>query len=136
MQDLVAGHIDYTCDFPSIGAPLVQNGSINAIATLSPNRSTLLPDLRTAHEQGLKDFDADAWNALFLPKGTPDPIVQRLARATSEILDIPAVRERLEALGYGVPVRQRRTPDYLASLIRADIEKWTAVIKAAGVSAD
>jgi tripartite-type tricarboxylate transporter receptor subunit TctC len=136
MQDLLAGRIDYSCEFPAIGAPLVHNHSIKAIATLSPERNHLLPDLRTAHEQGLKDFDADAWNALFLPKGTPAPIVQRLARATSEILDLPPVRERLEGLGYSVPVRERRTPDYLAKLIRADLDKWAVVIKAAGVSAD
>jgi len=136
MQDLVAGRIDYSCEFPSVAAQLVQNHSIKAIATLSPNRSQLLPDVRTAHEQGLKDFDADAWNALFLPKGTPAAVVQRLAQVTSDVLDMPTVRERLKVLGYDVPIRQRRTPDYLAQLIRADLEKWAAVIKAAGVTAE
>jgi tripartite-type tricarboxylate transporter receptor subunit TctC len=136
MQDLLAGRIDYACEFPSIGAAMVQNHSIKAIATLSPDRNQLLPDLPTAHEQGLKGFDADAWNALFLPKRTPAPIVQRLAIATSEVLNLAAVRERLEVLGYSVPVRERRTSDHLATLIRADLDKWAAVIKAAGISAD
>jgi tripartite-type tricarboxylate transporter receptor subunit TctC len=133
MQDLIAGRIDYSCDFPSIGASLVQNHSIKAIATLSPHRNHLLPDLPTADEQGLKGFDADAWNALFLPKGAPAPIVQRLARATGEILDLPEVRARLESLGYDVPSRERRTPDYLVALIRADFDKWTSVIKSVSV---
>jgi tripartite-type tricarboxylate transporter receptor subunit TctC len=136
MQDLVGGRIDYACDFPAVGAPLVQNHSIKAIAVLSSNRSLLLPGVPTAHDQGLAHFDADAWNALFLPKATPAPVVKRLARVTSEILDQPTVRERLESLGYDVPARERRVPDYLARLIEADFAKWGSVIKSAGVIAE
>jgi tripartite-type tricarboxylate transporter receptor subunit TctC len=135
-QDLIAGHIDYVCDFPAIGAPLVQDQLIQAIAILSPNRSRLLPDVRTSHEQGLADFDADAWNAFFFPKRTPAPIAERLTQATTQVLDLPTVRERLESLGYDIPIRERRTPDYLARLIRTDLEKWTSVTRAAGVAAD
>ena len=90
----------------------------------------------TAHEQGLKDFDADAWNAFFLPKGTPAPIVRRLAQATSDILDAPAMRERLEGLGLNVPAPERRNPDYLGKLVQSELEKWAAPVKASGASTD
>ena len=80
MQDLMGGRIDYICDVISTSLPLVRSHSIKAIAMLSPQRSPVLPDLPTAQEQGLAGFDADAWNAFFLPKGTPDAIVRRLAK--------------------------------------------------------
>ena len=96
----------------------------------------MLPDLTTADEQGLKDFDADGWNAFFFPKGTPDAIVRRLAAATSDILDAPGVRERLEALGLNVPAPERRTPDYLAKLVVSELEKWAGPVKASGAAED
>jgi tripartite-type tricarboxylate transporter receptor subunit TctC len=132
MQDVIAGRIDYICDVISTTAPLVSAGSVKALAILSPQRSPVMPELATAHEQGLKDFDADGWNALFFPKGTPDAIVRRLAKATSTILDEPAMRERLEGLGLGVPAPERRTPEYLDKLVRSDLEKWAAPVKASG----
>jgi tripartite-type tricarboxylate transporter receptor subunit TctC len=104
------------------------------LALLSPTRARVLPDLKTADEQGLKDFDADAWNAFFFPKGTPAPIVARLAKATSDILDAPATRERLEGLGLNVPLPARRTPDYLAKLLVSELDKWAAPVKASGAA--
>jgi tripartite-type tricarboxylate transporter receptor subunit TctC len=134
MQDLIAGRIDYLCDVIQTSLPLIQNNSIKALALLSPQRARVLPDLKTADEQGLKDFDADAWNAFFFPKGTPAPIVARLARATSDILDTPAMRERLEGLGLNVPLPARRTPDYLAKLLVSELDKWAAPVKASGAA--
>jgi tripartite-type tricarboxylate transporter receptor subunit TctC len=136
MQDIIAGHIDYICDVISTTLPLVRANSIKALALLSPQRSPVMPELATAHEQGLKDFDVDGWNAFFFPKDTPDPIVRRLAQATSTILDMPAVRERLEGLGLNVPARDRRTPEYLARLVKSELEKWAAPVKASGAGED
>src|SRR5262249_40090864 len=76
MQDVIAGRIDYICDVISTSLPLVAANQVKALAMLSPKRSPVMPDLATAHEQGLKDFDGDGWNAFFFPKGTPDPIVR------------------------------------------------------------
>ena len=83
LQDLIAGRIDYMCEVTSTGAPHVRGNAIKALATLSPTRNAALPDVPTAHEQGLTDFDADGWNAFFFPRGTPDAIVRKLAQATS-----------------------------------------------------
>src|SRR5258708_35579254 len=110
--------------------------TICAFALLAPRRSPVLPDLATAHEQGLKDFDADVWTAFFLPKGTPSTIVQRLARSTSDALDTPAVRQRFADLGLRVARPEERMPEYLAKLVPAEIAKWAGPIKTSGVSMD
>ena len=93
-------------------------------------------DIPTAQEQGLKDFEVLSWNALFLPKGTPEPIVRRLNAAMSQALDTPWVRERLEKLGLEVPEPAQRTPEYLATFLESEIKKWAAPIKASGVSVE
>jgi len=134
MQDLMGGRIDYVCDVISTALPHIRNKSAKALALLSPQRNSVLPDLATAQEQGLVGFDTDAWNAFFLPRGTPEPIVRRLAKATSDALDMPSMRERLEGLGLNVPPPERRSPDYLAKLVPDEITKWAAPVKAAGIA--
>jgi tripartite-type tricarboxylate transporter receptor subunit TctC len=124
MQDLMGGRIDYICDVISTALPLIRSKAVKAIALLSPQRSSVLPELATAQEQGLAGFDTDGWNAFFLPRGTPEPIVRRLAKATSDALDLPWVRERLEGLGLNVTPPERRTPAYLAKLVPSELVKW------------
>jgi len=136
LQDLMGGRLDYMCDIISTALAQIEGGTIKPIAMLTLRRSAVLPNLATGHEQGLTDFDADSWGAFFLPKGTPAAIVRRLAMAASETLDTPAVRERLVGLGLSVPPPEQRTPDYLAKLVPADIEKWAGPIKASGARAD
>jgi tripartite-type tricarboxylate transporter receptor subunit TctC len=134
IQDLIAGRIDYVCDVISTTLPLVEAKSVKALALLSPQRSPAMPYLPTAHEQGLKDFDTDGWNAFFFPRGVPDAMVQRLAKAIDDILQVPAMRERLEGLGLGVPPPDRRGPAYLDQLVRSDLVKWAAPVKASGAT--
>jgi tripartite-type tricarboxylate transporter receptor subunit TctC len=90
------------CNYISTSLPQIEASAVKPIALLASRRSPPLPDLATAHEQGLKDFDADVWTAFFLPKETPLTIVQRLARATSDVLDTPAGRQRFADLGLRV----------------------------------
>ncbi len=84
----------------------------------------------------MADFEVLSWNALFLPKGTPEPIVRRLNAAMSQALDTPWVRERLEKLGLEVPEPAQRTPEYLATFLESEIKRWAAPIKASGVSVE
>jgi tripartite-type tricarboxylate transporter receptor subunit TctC len=135
MQDVVAGRIDYICEIVSTAQPFVQAGMVKPIALLATERSRVYPDLPTADEQGLKGFAADGWNAFFFPKDTPEPIVRKLAKATSDILDVPEVHDRLESFGLNVPPRERRTPEYLEKLVRSDLEKWAPPVKASGAMA-
>jgi tripartite-type tricarboxylate transporter receptor subunit TctC len=124
------------CNPISISVPQIEAGTVKAIAMLAMHRNPMLSSLPTAHEQGLKDFNADGWAAFFFPKGTPAPIVERLAKATSEALDTPAVRQRLLDLGLRVPRPEERTPAYLAKLVPAEIKKWAGPIRTSGVSVE
>jgi tripartite-type tricarboxylate transporter receptor subunit TctC len=136
MVDLTAGRIDYICNIISTAAPAVQGNTVKAIATLSRERSPVLPDLPTAHEQGLTNFDAYTWNAIFLPKGTPAAIVDKVNAALVKVMDLPAARQRLQALGLSVVAPERRTPAYLAKFVQSEIDKWAAPIKASGTAAE
>jgi tripartite-type tricarboxylate transporter receptor subunit TctC len=71
-----------------------------------------------------------------LPKGTPEPLVRRLNRAVSEVLDMPYVRERFLGLGEEIAPPERRSPEYFAKFVAAEIARWSGQIKASGVSAD
>jgi tripartite-type tricarboxylate transporter receptor subunit TctC len=135
-QDLIAGRIDYQCANVGPVVGQIESRSVKAIAILSRKRTALLPALRSAHEQGLADFDASIWYALFLPKGTPAPIVQKLNAAAIATLDTPSVREWMHANGAEPAARERRSPDYLGTFVQSEIEKWAGPIRASGVSAD
>jgi tripartite-type tricarboxylate transporter receptor subunit TctC len=134
MQDLAGGRIDYMCEIVTTALPQIEGGAVKAIATLTKARSPVLPKLATADEQGLKDFEAYTWNALFLPKGTPEPIIKKLHEASVQAMETPAVKDRLQGLGASLVAPERRSPDYLANFVRSEIEKWAVPIKASGVS--
>jgi tripartite-type tricarboxylate transporter receptor subunit TctC len=136
MQDQVAGRIDYQCPLASIAKPLIEGGQIKAIAIMSKNRSPILPTLASMHEQGLTDFDASAWNGIFLPKGTPHAIVEKLRQAIIATMDSPAVQKRFNELGATMVPPEQRTPDYLQKFVEAEIAKWATTIKAANIRAE
>jgi tripartite-type tricarboxylate transporter receptor subunit TctC len=135
-QDLLAGRFDYMCDFISTALPQIQGKAVKAVATLTRERAPALPNLATAHEQGLAGFDAPGWYALVVPTGTPEAIVRRLNAAMSHALDTPAVTDRLTKLGNTVAPPAQRTPEFLADFVRSEVAKWAVPIKASGVSMD
>jgi tripartite-type tricarboxylate transporter receptor subunit TctC len=134
LQDVIAGRIDYDCLSLPLALPQIAGKTVKAIAILSKSRSASLPGLASAHEQGLTDFDIPSWYALFLPAGTPPPIVQKLNRATVAALEMPAVQQRLKQVGGEAVAPERRSPDYLATFLDAEIRKWEGPIKASGIS--
>jgi tripartite-type tricarboxylate transporter receptor subunit TctC len=134
MQDLIAGRIDYLCPDAPIAIAQIQNKNVKAIAILTRNRSPSLPALASAHEQGLINFAASNWFALFLPKGTPVMIVQKLSAATLATMNTPAVQVRMQEIGADLVAPERRSPDYLREFVESEIEKWAAPIKASGAS--
>ncbi len=135
MQDLASGRIDYLCDIVTTAKPQIDGGTVKAIAVLNATRSPALPNVPTAREQGF-DVIAYTWNAFFLPKGTPDAIVQKLNHAMVETMKTPEVRERLEAVGLKLVSDDRATPAYLDQFVRSEIAKWAVLIKASGISID
>src|SRR5262245_59825051 len=134
LQDVIAGRIDYDCLSLPLALPQIAGKTVKAIAILSRDRSSSLPELASAHEQGLTDFDLPSWYALFLPAGTPPAIVQKLNRAAVAALDMPAVQQRLRQVGGEAVAPERRTPEYLAKFVAAEIRKWEGPIKASGIS--
>jgi tripartite-type tricarboxylate transporter receptor subunit TctC len=135
-QDVIAGRIDYICNYISIGAAAVKSGQVKALATLARERTSLLPDLPTADQQGLKDFDVSAWNAILLPKSATPAMVAKLNAAVNKALDNPALRERLDAIGLIPAGPDRRSPEYLRQFINAEVEKWAGPVKAGGLQMD
>jgi len=136
MADLVAGRVDYVCNIASTVGQAIDAKQVKTIAALTRERSPILPNLPTAHEQGLKDFDAYTWNAVFMPKATPPALVKRLNAALVAVMDNVAFRERLAGLGLIVVAPERRTPEYLQTFVANEIEKWAVPINASGVKED
>jgi tripartite-type tricarboxylate transporter receptor subunit TctC len=136
MQDMIAGRIDFICEPILTAMAQIRGGTVKAIAFLGLRRTRALPDLPTADENGLPGFAVSGWGAFFFPAGTPTTIVHKLSRAASETLDTAWVRERIEGLGYDAPPLRERTPEYMQAFIPAEIERWGAAIKAAGISGD
>jgi tripartite-type tricarboxylate transporter receptor subunit TctC len=136
MQDLIGGRIDAIAEQISTALPQIQGKAVKAIATVGTDRAAGLEDLPTAAELGYPGLDCGAWGALVFPKGTPDPIVRRLAKAASDTVDQPAIRKRLAEVGVTVPAPERRTPEYLAKFIPAEMARWAGPIRASGVTAE
>jgi tripartite-type tricarboxylate transporter receptor subunit TctC len=134
MQDLLAGRIDYMC--PSVTTAMAQIAAhqIQAPVVLGAKRSAAFPDIPTAQEQGLADMDANSWNAIFLPKATPTPIVAKLNVALVAAMAAPEVQARLQQFGASLPPPEQRTSQYLQSLVEREIKTWGAAIKAAGIT--
>jgi tripartite-type tricarboxylate transporter receptor subunit TctC len=123
--------VDYVCD-PILGPlPHARAGTIKALAIATGKRSPLLPDVPTAAEGGLPQFDAAPFYALFAPKGTPAAIIERLADILSRGLNEDVARERLLELGADVPEPDRRGPRPLRALVQSEIARLTPIIQAA-----
>jgi tripartite-type tricarboxylate transporter receptor subunit TctC len=136
MQDLQGGRIDFLCEIVSTAKPQIDGGTVKAIAIMTKDRSAALPSLPTAEEQGTKGMEAYTWNAIFLPKDTPEPIVKKLADAVNQAMNMPVVKQRLETLGAVIVPPERRTPAYLSQFVKSEIEKWAAPIKQSGAQLD
>jgi tripartite-type tricarboxylate transporter receptor subunit TctC len=136
LQDLMAGRIDYYCPIIAAAIAHIENKTMKPIAVLSRDRSPMLPTLASAHEQGLVDFEANYWNGLFLPKGTPEPIIQKLHNAVVATIDNPSVQARLKEIGVTVVAPERQSREYLKKFVVSEIEKWAGPIKISGVRLD
>ena len=101
--------------------------------TLGPSAAPGLENIPTADELGLKGLDCGAWGAFSFPKGTPKAIVDRLAKASSDAIDTPAVVERYKGIGVVVAAKDRRTPEYFTKFVQSEIERWAVPIKASGM---
>ena len=125
MQDLVGGR-------HAFGGPYLRIGAVKAYATLGIDRGPGLENIPTAKELGVDGLDCGAWGSFSFPKDTPQAIVQRMAKASSDAIDTLAVIERYKAIGVVVTAKDRRSPEYLTRLVKSELERWAAPIKASG----
>jgi len=135
-QDLIGGQIDYLCGNLGAAAPLIAGRQVKALAVLSRARSPLMPDLASAHEQGLTDFDVTTWTAFFLPKGAPRAIVDKLNAVTHATMDTPAITNRMLEIGVTGVAPERRSPEYLGSFVADEVARWEGPIKSGGLQVD
>jgi tripartite-type tricarboxylate transporter receptor subunit TctC len=133
MTDLLAGQIDLSC--PEAGQTLSQYraGTIKAYAVLTPKRWFAAPDVPTLDEVGVPNVHFPFWHALWAPKGTPKDAIAKLNAAVVEALADPAIRQKFTDFGHEVALREQQTPEGLAAVQKADIEKWWPIIKAANI---
>ncbi len=95
-----------------------------------------MPDLPTAHEQGLADLDVVTWTAFFLPKGAPRPIVDKLIAVTHAAMETPEIKSRMLQIGVTGVTPERRSPEYLAKFVVDEVARWEEPIKAAGLQVE
>src|SRR6516164_271716 len=130
LNDLIGGHVDFFCEQVVSVAPQIAAGTIKAYAVSSSERLPTLPGVPTAKEEGL-DYQMSIWAGIFAPKGTPKPVVDKLAAALDKALDDPGVAAKLAELGGSIPPKNERTPAQFGSFVKAEIARWSPILKAA-----
>jgi tripartite-type tricarboxylate transporter receptor subunit TctC len=129
--DLLSGRIQVVfATMPSV-MPHTRAGKLRGVAVTSLERSPLFPDLPTISETGLKGFQSGTWQGIFVPRGTPEPVIRLLNREIVAIVKLPEVRKRFDSEG-GVPVGN--SPQEFAVWLKAEIAKWAKVVKAANIT--
>jgi tripartite-type tricarboxylate transporter receptor subunit TctC len=131
MNDLMGGHIDIACEQAVVMAAAIQGNKVKGIVVAGPQRLAAIPDVPTAREAGVADFQLNIWSGIYAPKGTPKEIVDKLADALDKTLDDPATAERLGKLGGTVPPKSERGPEFLRKTVASDIPRWAPILKEA-----
>jgi tripartite-type tricarboxylate transporter receptor subunit TctC len=130
MNDLIGGHVDFLCEQSVSVAGQVKSGVVKAYVVSADKRLAALPDVPTAKELGV-NYLMSIWAGIFAPKGTPAPIVAKLAEALDKALDDASVQRRIDDLGGSIPGKAERTPAAFDTYVKAEIARWAPVLKAA-----
>jgi tripartite-type tricarboxylate transporter receptor subunit TctC len=136
MNDLLGGQVDFMCDQTTNTTSQIKAGKIKVYGVTTKNRSASLPNVPTMGEAGLPNFEISVWHALYAPKGTPKPIIDKLSRALQEALKDPVLKQRYADLSADPVAQNRATPEALRLHLKSEINKWGPVIKKAGVFAN
>jgi tripartite-type tricarboxylate transporter receptor subunit TctC len=133
MNDLVGGHVDFLCEQSVSVAEQIKAGAVKAYVVSANQRLATLPNIPSAKEAGI-NYQMSIWAGIFAPKGTPKEIIAKLAAALDKALDDRLVRKRLAELGGSIPAKQERTPVSFARLVKAEIARWSPILKAASLT--
>lgn len=136
MNDLLGGQVDFMCDQTTNTTSQIKGGKIKVYGVTTKTRVPSLPDVPTMHEAGLPNFEVAVWHALYAPKGTPKPIIDKLVKALQFALKDPVVKQRFAELGTEPVAENRATPEALRGHLKAEVDKWAPILKKAGVYAD
>ena len=136
MVDVLAARLPMKFAQPADSLPLVRSGKIRAYAVTAKTRLAAAPDVPTSDEAGLPDFHVSVWHGLWVPKGTPQPIIAKLNAAVRTALADGTVRSRLANLGQDIPAAEQQTPEALRAEQQAEIERWRPIIEAEHIKAD
>jgi len=135
MNDLIGGHVDFLCEQSVSVAEQIKAGTVRGYVVSANQRLAALPDVPSAKEGGI-NYQMSIWAGIFAPKGTPKEIVTKLSSALDKALDDPSVRKRLADLGGSIPAKQERTPASFTRLVKAEIARWSPILKAASLTAN
>ncbi len=133
VADLIGGQVDYMFDSITSASPHIRSGKLRPIAVTTARRSSALPDVPTVAEAGLTGYELAPWFAVYMPAGTPKPIVAKMNAAIIDAMQVPEVKARFAAIG-AEPIGS--SPDALASHLDAEMAKWGTIIQARGIRAD
>jgi tripartite-type tricarboxylate transporter receptor subunit TctC len=136
MNDLLGGQVDLMCDQTTNTTSQIKAEKIKVYGVTTRKRLASLPKIPTLEEAGLKGFEVTVWHALYAPKNTPKPVIDKLTSALQDGLKDSNVKQRFGELGTEPVSLDRATPQALQKHLKAEIDKWTPIIKKAGVYAD
>ena len=134
LNDLIGGHVDFFCEQAVSVAPQIAAGSIKAYGVSSDERLSALPNVPAAKEAGI-NYQMSIWAGIFAPKGTRKEIIDKLATALDRSLDDADVKKRLADLGGSIPAKQERTPAKFETFVKAEIARWSPILRAASAEA-
>jgi tripartite-type tricarboxylate transporter receptor subunit TctC len=128
---LLGGEVDFMFDSLSSSLPQIKGGKFRAIAMASAQRSRILPDVPTVAESGVPGFDVSVWYSVLAAAGTPAPIVNKLHAEIVRAMRAPETKEKIEAAGYDIV---GSTPEQAGEFIKAEIVRWSKVVKDSGAT--
>jgi tripartite-type tricarboxylate transporter receptor subunit TctC len=134
--DVRSGQVDLICDLPTTTSGLIRSGDLRAYVLTVPQRLKTLPDVPTTAEAGMPGLDISVWFGLYAPKGTPQPIIDTLAKALRATVQDPAVAAQLEKNETTIEPADQATPQAHRAKLAAQIELWTPIIEKAGIQAE
>jgi tripartite-type tricarboxylate transporter receptor subunit TctC len=133
MNDLIGGHVDFLCEQSVAVAEQIASGTVKGYVVSSDERLGMLPNVPSAKEAGI-NYRMSIWAGMFAPKGTPKDVIAKLSSALDKALDDPTVKKRISDLGGTVPPKPERSPASFNRMVKAEIARWSPILKAASAT--